>query len=311
MRVISNRRGFALLAILWVLIGLGVLSVAASLAAREAVATARNRVMLTRASWRAEGCMAQLRSALADAMERDSAPGGVKATWANLSTIVRETPQLLDIPCEVTWRAAGSVVDVNLADRDQLVALFVADDVPGLTADSLADAILDWRDPDDVARPLGAERAWYDSAHRDAPRNGSFADSRELSRVRGFDRFPRLAELLGVEVGRVSLACAPAPVLASLPGFTDEAVQRVLELRASREQIPELLVLAGLLSRPAHDSLTARYSDLLRVAVVEPDAWNATIAASEGSTPSVTATIDVRFVRAGARVAIVRRRGWP
>ena len=41
-------------------------------------------------------------------------------------------------------------------------------------------AVLDWRDPDNVPRPHGAEEAWYVGQGRAPPRNGPFADVREL-----------------------------------------------------------------------------------------------------------------------------------
>lgn len=307
----SVRHGFALLVVLWVMVGLAALGVAASLAAREAVATAYNRHMLTRAFWSAEDCLARLQAALADVMEGGGTQHDPRAVWTAIDAAAESSPLLVGVPCDVTLRAAGSAADANAADRDQLVALFAAAGIGRPAADSLADALLDWRDADDVPRPFGDERAWYDSAHRDPPRNGPFAAARELVRVRGFDRLSNLSDLIDVEPGRICLAHAPAPVLASLPGFTREAVERVLELRARGEGIPDLLIFAGLLSRVARDSLTARYADLVRVATVEPDAWLATIRTTAGDAPPVTATIEARFVRAGTRVALVRRRGWP
>lgn len=307
----SVRHGFALLAVLWVMVALAALGVAASLAAREAVATAYNRHMLTRAFWSAEDCLARLQAALADVIEGGGTQHDPRAAWTAIGAATESSPLLVGVPCDVTLRAAGSAVDANAADRDQLVALFAAGGIAQHATDSLADALLDWRDADDVPRPFGAERAWYDSARRDPPRNGTFAAVHELVRVRGFERLTNLSNLLDVEPGRTCLAHASAPALASLPGFTREAVARVLELRARGERIPDLLTFSGLLSRVARDSLTARYADLVRVATVEPDAWFATVSASAGDAPRVTATIEVRFVRAGTRVALVRRSGWP
>lgn len=307
----SAHRGFALLTVLWVMVGLATLGVAASLAAREAVATARNRLTLSRAFWNAEDCLARLQAALAEAMEGAGTRQDPRAAWSRIDAAAESSSLLAGVACDVTLRAAGSTVDANTADRDQLVALFAAGGIARHTADSLADALLDWRDDDNVARPFGAERAWYDSARRDPPRNGPFGDARELVRVRGFERVPDLASIVDVEPGRISLAHAPAPVLASLPGFTGEAVERVLELRARGERIPDLLAFAGLLSRAGRDSLTARYADLVRVSTLEPDAWLATIRTTAGEAPPVTATIEARFVRAGTRIALVRRRGWP
>src|SRR5262249_51109646 len=56
--------------------------------------------------------------------------------------------------------------------------------LPGMT-DSIADAILDWIDPDDEQREQGAERDYYSNLpHPYAPRNGPLASIEELLLVR-------------------------------------------------------------------------------------------------------------------------------
>src|SRR5262249_55773334 len=57
--------------------------------------------------------------------------------------------------------------------------------LPGMT-EQIADAILDWIDPDDDPREQGAERDYYASLpHPYAPRNGPLASIDELLLVRG------------------------------------------------------------------------------------------------------------------------------
>ncbi|HVA47155.1 MAG TPA: hypothetical protein VNH11_12375 [Pirellulales bacterium] len=55
--------------------------------------------------------------------------------------------------------------------------------LPGMTID-IADAILDWLDPDDVPRTYGAERDYY-SSYNYAPKNGPFESVEELLLVKG------------------------------------------------------------------------------------------------------------------------------
>ncbi len=70
--------------------------------------------------------------------------------------------------------------------------------LPGMT-ESIADAILDWIDPDDDARQLGAERDYYGSLPRPyAPRNASLGSIEELLLVR--DVTPAL--LFGADLNR-------------------------------------------------------------------------------------------------------------
>ncbi len=57
--------------------------------------------------------------------------------------------------------------------------------LPGMTED-IADAILDWIDDDDTARPLGAEASYYQSLNPAyEPRNGPISSLDELLQVRG------------------------------------------------------------------------------------------------------------------------------
>jgi type II secretory pathway component PulK len=181
--------------------------------------------------------------------------------------------------------------------------------IPDATRDSMVDALLDWRDADDVPRPHGAERQWYVTNGRFAPRNGPFADVREIRRVRGFEKLEGLDSLVSVEPGRVSLAHAPLSVLGVLPGIDEEALSRIAEERTRGATSGDLMELMAQLSPSAREGMLASYSDLLRVATSEPDAWILEARATGGS-PGITVVTQVRLVRAGDRAAIVRRRTW-
>jgi general secretion pathway protein K len=101
--------------------------------------------------------------------------------------------------CELTVVPAGVTVDVNSAAAEQLRRGLLQVAASAETADSLVDALLDWRDADDIARPLGAEREWYVSQGLIPPPNRPFADGREFTLVRGFASLGRIDTLLGVE----------------------------------------------------------------------------------------------------------------
>lgn len=306
-----REQGFALLAVLWVMVGVAALGLMVSLAGREAVASARNRMDLTRAAWRAEACIERTRAVIDGILTGldERGLGGRGAEWNTLNRAVLASPWITSAGCDVTLRASGSRIDINAADEEVLQRLFAALRTPPARADSLAHALLDWRDADDVPRPYGAERAWYQMRERHLPRNGPFADIREISRVRGFETPVGLDSLLGVEPSRIALDHAPLMVLASLPGFTAETVARIAERRMRGVPIRDLLALSGELSPGTRESLLARHPDLARLTTTEPDAWIVTSRARVG-TPPVTAMIEVRLVRAGSRAAIVRRRSW-
>jgi general secretion pathway protein K len=296
-----KHRGFALLAVLWVITGLSALALAATLVAREAVATARNRIELTRAAWLAEGCAERLRGAI-DAL----LAGGV--SWEALTN--RSHIARLEAPgCTAHLDPAGATINLNDASMERLVSGLRAQGVPTGRADSIAQAILDWRDPDEVQRPLGAEAAWYLEHHRPPPRNGPFADRAELMLVRGIADLGLAGSIFGVEAGRTPINLAPLPVVASLPGIGPEIVSRIREARDMGKMVPDLARLSERTSRAARDSMLARFGELAEMATVEPDAWILTTTARSGM-PPVAATLELRLERAGNRAAVVRRRTW-
>ncbi|HEV7586814.1 MAG TPA: hypothetical protein VGO40_01695 [Longimicrobium sp.] len=299
--------GFALIAVLWVMVGLSALALAGTLAARDAVSAATNRAELARAAWGAEDCLERARAAVSAALAGAGEEGPDAPTWRALDRAAGASPLVRG--CDLALVPAGRRVNLNAADGDMLRRLFVAAGAGGPRADSLADALLDWRDADDRPRPFGIEAAGYRAAGRPLPRNDALADERELAEVRGFERPGGVDTLLTVEPGRVFLDRAPPAVLASLPGMTPEVVARLQQLRSPTGGAPALAVVADALSPPARDALLRAYQDLASLTAPVPDAWIVTARGRSG-TPALTAAVQVRLVRAGARAAVVRRRSW-
>jgi len=63
-----EREGFALLAVLWVIVGLASFAFASSIATRNAIASSHNRTDMLRAMWRANACVERARAAIGDAL---------------------------------------------------------------------------------------------------------------------------------------------------------------------------------------------------------------------------------------------------
>ncbi|CAA9368253.1 MAG: hypothetical protein AVDCRST_MAG68-5179 [uncultured Gemmatimonadetes bacterium] len=303
----AGREGFALLAVLWVLVALAALAMMAQLAARESVAAARNRAELTEAAWRAEGCAERARAAISAALRGSRVEGPSGQSWNRIPRTVADSP--LTAACDIEVRAAGAALDVNTADAETLHRFFAAMEIAPATADSLTDALLDWRDPDTEPRPSGAEADAYLRAGLAPPRDAPLAARAEVRRVRGFDRFPGLDTLLDVEGARIPLGHAPLPVLASLPGLAPQVLARIAELRLRGEAVPEVMTLGQSLSGAARAALERGASELAARTTDAPDAWVVTARARVG-TPAVAAALEVRLVRAGERAAVVRRRSW-
>lgn len=307
--IVRGRSGFALISVLWILVGVSALAMAGSLAGREAVASARNRADLADAAWRAEGCLERARAAMSQALKtaRNEAPGS--GTWDRMDRTVAESTLLAGSGCDVEMIAPGAALDVNATPEDAIHRALAAHGVPAARADSLVDALADWRDADSVPRPRGAEAAWYRAHERRAPRDGPLADARELALVRGFDAVPGIETLLSTEPGRVPLGHAPAAVLASLPGFTPEAVARVVDMRARGAAVTDLSAFPGQLSPGAREVLLRRFTEFVGAAATEPEAWIVRARIGVGTPPAVS-VVEVRLVRAGERAAVVRRKTW-
>ena len=312
MRATNRRakpRGFVLIAVLWVMAGVAVLGVHLTSAASDAVSAAQNRVDLLRAAWVAEACAEAARSVIDDALIADArSTGNSTSSWSSLDAIVSRSAVVSG--CDLSLRPTGTTVNINSTDSSRIRAVLIAIGQSPESADSLIDALLDWRDADATPRTHGAERTWYRSAHRLTPRNGPIASIDELRLVRGFDRIGGLDTLFGVEDERIDIDRAPLAVLSSLPGIDASTLLLIAERRRNGTLPGDLSVLAQALSTTSRALLLAHYPELVASTTTTPDAWTLSSKAAIGS-PALVATLELRLVSAGRRAAIVRRRSWP
>jgi general secretion pathway protein K len=247
--VLRPRRGVALLAAIWLIVGIAVVVLQFSLVARE-----RNLLGLTAADRGREraaalGGLASLQAR----MEYDLriGPTGAAAQsatraadpWFAVDSTYSGTTYVDSIPVEVVARDLGTMVNINTVAETELRTMlgFVFGDVA--TADRLAAAIIDWRDADDNARPNGAERdAYLKDGLLVLPTNGQFREVDDLINVYGMT--PELLEVMrpyvttrGTTQYRINLNSAPEPVLRALPGMTDEILNQILSLRSAGRRI--------------------------------------------------------------------------
>lgn len=131
-------------------------------------------------------------------------------------------------------------LNLNSIPREQLATLIeLAQGEEGfdeVQRDQLADAILDWRDPDDLVRLNGAEDPDYFAAERPfGARDGPFRSVDELQQVLGMTPalYRRLAPHLTVaDTGqRVSTTYASAEVLAVTQGLLLENARQLVRER--------------------------------------------------------------------------------
>ena len=301
-----SRRGFAMLTVLWVITVGTVVALAGALTGRNAVNAARNRIQMERALWAAIGCARRLQASIDERLQSSSRIDDASLRWRTLDREIRRSTLVANGGCDFSLEAAGSRLDIN-ASSDELLSRLLIGLGYGDHAPEMIDALADWRDTDGVRRPLGVEREWYVAASRLPPRDDTLADIRELPRVRGFEAVRGWDSVLSTEHGRVSLATAPATVLMSVPGFTRETAERIVELRDAGTPLSDLIQLPGMLSRASRDELLDHYSEIARITTVDPDAWILTVRTQNGLPPSSVA-VEWRVVRAGRRVVATRMR---
>jgi general secretion pathway protein K len=222
-------RGIALLLVLWALVLLGTLALGFSWSMRTEAMAARNGIDETRAWFQARTGVNR-----AVAMLASQSADNVLA-----SSIAGEDG---DVSYEIRVESESGKVDANLVGEEVLLGILKKGGLPEEEAEGVRDAILDWRDEDDVPRPRGAERAEYARMTEPiTPRNGKFRGIGELMYVKGVTKDFHEAFLSRVftahgNSARLNFLRAPEIVLRSLPGVSAEAADRIVAGR--REEPP-------------------------------------------------------------------------
>jgi len=223
---VRGNRGIAQLLVLWALLLLGTLALGFSLSMRTEAQAARNGVDDARAYFQART--------------------GVQRAVVLLSTLPPDNVMRTEIAgseedatYEVRVESESGKVDVNLVSEEVLLEILKAGGLPEEEAESVRDAILDWRDPDDTPRPRGAESADYASLPEPViPRNGKILSVEELRYVKGvtpefFRRFLSRVFTAHGKSPKVNFLRAPEIVLRSLPGVSPEAAAQIVARRVA------------------------------------------------------------------------------
>jgi general secretion pathway protein K len=253
-----QRRGFALITVLWVLGVLALLAAEFAAIARTTRVAAANTRTEARARWAARAGLARGTELLDRNVARnlagyDLAARGDTALPALLYDL--DGASVLVIATDARAR-----INVNRADAPTLAGLFDQAGLPAAVGDSLADAILDWRDRDDFRRARGAEAAEYRALRPPVrARNAPFDDVEDLRSVWGMSpaRYALVAPYLTVAGdGRVGVNSASLPVLQTLPGI-DEAAARAIVARRARAPFRGIFDLMLALPQPARSRIEA------------------------------------------------------
>jgi general secretion pathway protein K len=220
-----HQRGLALVAVLWVLVLLSLLVGNLSQGSRSNAQLAQNLVAATRGKYASEAGMQWALWNLQQPAENQwLADGGTQLL------------QLDDIPVRVALQDESGKIDLNAAPVELLSGLLVAAELDGSTADALADAIMDWRDDDDLRRLNGAEDDDYLAAGRaDGAKDAPFDKIEELQLVLGMtaDIYRRVKGSVTVLNGvpAINPLFAPRLALLALPGADEGTVDQYIEQR--------------------------------------------------------------------------------
>jgi type II secretory pathway component PulK len=264
----GRRGGFVLVAALWLLVALGAVGLDAALRSRTRRLAAANLVDETRAMAAAvagtEYARSRLTAAMLDRAEELRSDALRRArTDAARSRVSRQSvrsfmsgqdpledpwrePELLveremlfgDARYGLRLRDTGAALNLNTANEETLRDFFAQGmRVDYADADHLAQAILDWRDEDEIPRLDGGEREQYLKERMPVlPANRDFAELDEVRHVMGmtqelYEQASPYLTLIGS--GRINVNAAPEPVLLALPGMTPGAAQELIRMRES------------------------------------------------------------------------------
>jgi general secretion pathway protein K len=150
-------------------------------------------------------------------------------------------------------------IDLNSVGDDILVQLFVSVGLNLDQATQLSDAIQDWRDPDEIARPHGAEAPEYQSAGLSyVPRNAPFQTVSEVQQVLGmsYELYSKIEPAVTIYAGgaQPNAAYAPREALLALPNMTPELADQII---AQRQQLPSCQPGANTLTTPDGQPIVA------------------------------------------------------
>jgi type II secretory pathway component PulK len=304
-----GRPGFALLAVLWVLAGAATVAAFIALDVRSGTEGARNRLWAEQAYWSAFGCAERARFAIDKSLAAAPDDAERRLVWILLRERIAQWWLPEDSTCHLRLEAVGERLNVNRLDVTRL-RRFLDVALASGSSEERADALLDWLDPDDLARVHGAEREWYEAHDRIGPRNGPLVAPGELRLIRGFEAlYDSVAPLIATEPTPISLNHAPRAVLATLPGATPEVIQRLLDRRAAGTPLLDLREITHGLSVSATEGVLRNFSELAELSVVDPPAWVISVESKAGS-PPITERLEVTVVRGAANVVVTARRTW-
>jgi general secretion pathway protein K len=246
---LRERRGVALVLVLWLIVVLGAVAVSVISVSRSETNIVASIRIRTVARYAAESGVAAVRAQYEQMLREADAPEGEIGIFPRLSErLARSGVQALgSARYQVVIADLNARVDLNRSDRAVLLGLFQQFVGDG-EAEELVEALRDWKDEDDVASPLGGEAAEYlQDGSPFTPPNRPLLRLDELTRIRGFT--DSIAAELAPYVtvygdGYVNANSAPFPVLAAVPALGVTGAELLIQRRERGEPLRSLAQLA-------------------------------------------------------------------
>lgn len=225
----GRQDGIALIMALWITIMLTVIASSFAFSMRNEALAARNAFSGAQALAAADGAIDREFYELLRPRNQPEiwTPDGTPHRWtdgeAAVTVVATDESAKIDLNSAREPLLKGLMQNVGGASEDE--------------AEGIAEAILDWRDIDDLRRPHGAEEADYRAAGRNyKPSNGPFESVGELRRVLGvtpaiFDRVAGTLTVFSRQPG-INPLTASREVLLAVPNVTPEQVDAYLAQRA-------------------------------------------------------------------------------
>jgi general secretion pathway protein K len=245
----SAQSGIALIAVLWLTVMLTVIASGFAFSMRSEALAARNALSHAQARAIADGAIERMAFELQRPRNLPEVwmPDGAAHTWQDGEATI--TAAAVDESAKIDINAA---TDALLKSMLQNIG-----GVPPADVARLVDAIVDWRDADDLKRPNGAEAPDYQAAGlKYKPTNAPFDTTGELQRVLGMTPaiFAKIADSITVysRQAGINTATASRDVLLALPNVTPEAVDQYIAQRkdalANKLPVPPFALAQGFAS---------------------------------------------------------------
>lgn len=260
---LGERRGVALMLVLWVVIVLSAIAlgvVASSRAQIDLAGTLRSRAVARYAAESGVVAATTELTAMFEAAETAEERAQVFRRFEERLARLGER-QLGSARYQVAVLDLNSRVDLNNSSEVVLLGLF-EQFVGAEEAESLVNALYDWTDDDDEALPGGAEaRDYVEAGSPFVPTNRPLLRLDELARIEGFG--DTLAAELAPYVtvwgdGLINVNTAPLPVLAAVPEIDAAGAERFVAAREQEGVMGSNVALYSRLAQLSPDPVSAQ-----------------------------------------------------